>query len=83
MTYAMLLSVVYAYTIAVALLTAFSVTCDRVNLFICKEYFLKSPQTRQETPEHQMLRNKHFPKHKSKNSGTAPKKIPKRSNETF
>ena len=43
-------------------------TFHSVHLFICKEYLLKSPQTRQETLEHQILRNKHFPEHDVKNS---------------
>ena len=71
-------------------LAAFSVTFDSVNLFICNEYLLMSPQKRQETPEHQMLRNRHswnFPKHNVKNSADLrtclcgiPKEIPKHSN---
>ena len=63
----MLLSVVY-YEMMLLSLTAFSVTFDSAYLFICEKYLLKSPQTRQETPEHQMLRNKYFPKHNVKNS---------------
>ena len=50
---------------------AFAVTFDSVNIFICEEYLLTPPQTHQETPEHQMLRNRHswdFPKHNVKNS---------------